>query len=127
MKIQSTPTIRYKCQNSANNHESRQPVSFGLNLIKLAKEVPLKKEQKIIEVLKKIIKTFAKNPRPVAGKLKTVEKITKLDAMSPLKTLARGYSVVEEDGKLIKSVKDVKKDDIVNIRLSDGKVDAKIV
>jgi hypothetical protein len=74
MKIQSTPTIRYKCQNSANNHESRQPVSFGLNFIKLAKEVPLKKEQKIIEVLKKIIKTFAKNPRPVAGKLKTVEK-----------------------------------------------------
>ena len=47
--------------------------------------------------------------------------------MSPLKTLARGYSVVEEDGKLVKSVKDVKKDDIVNIRLSDGKVDAKIV
>ena len=57
-------------------------------------------------------------------KLKTVEKITKLDAMSPLKTLARGYTVVEKD---VKSVKDLKKDDIINVRLNDGKIDAKII
>ena len=76
----------------------------------------------MVKDLEKIITSKMKD-----YKLKTVEKITKLDAMSPLKTLARGYSVVEEDGKLVKSVKDVKKDDIVNIRLSDGKVDAKIV
>lgn len=60
-------------------------------------------------------------------KLRTVEKITKLDAMSPLKTLARGYSVVEKEGKLIKSKQDVNKDDIVEIRLSDGNIDAKII
>ena len=76
----------------------------------------------MVKDLEKIITSKMKD-----YKLKTVEKITKLDAMSPLKTLARGYSVVEEDGKLVKSIKDVKKDDIVNIRLSDGKVDAKIV
>lgn len=60
-------------------------------------------------------------------KLKTVEKITKLDAMSPLKTLARGYTVVEKDDKLVKSVKDLKKDDIIDVRLNDGKIDAKII
>lgn len=60
-------------------------------------------------------------------KLKTVEKITKLDAMSPLKTLARGYTVVEKDDKLVKSVRDLKKDDIINVRLNDGKIDAKII
>ena len=60
-------------------------------------------------------------------KLKTVEKITKLDAMSPLKTLARVYTVVEKDDKLVKSVKDLKKDDIINVRLNDGKIDAKII
>ena len=60
-------------------------------------------------------------------KLKTVEKITKLDAMSPLKTLARGYTVVEKDDKLVKSVMDLKKDDIINVRLNDGKIDAKII
>lgn len=60
-------------------------------------------------------------------KLQTVEKITKLDAMSPLKTLARGYTVVEKEDKLVKSVKDLKKDDIINVRLNDGKIDAKII
>ena len=60
-------------------------------------------------------------------KLKTVEKIAMLDAMSPLKTLARGYSVIEKDGGVIKYVKDVNKDDIINIRLNDGNVDAKII
>ena len=60
-------------------------------------------------------------------KLKTVEKITKLDAMSPLKTLARGYTVVEKDDKLVKSVKDLKKDDIINVKKNDGKIDAKII
>ena len=47
--------------------------------------------------------------------------------MSPLKTLARGYTVVEKDDKLVKSVKDLKKDDIINVRLNDGKIDAKII
>lgn len=59
-------------------------------------------------------------------KLKTVEQITKLDAMSPLKTLARGYSVVENNGNLIKSRKDVKIDDIIDVRLEDGKIKAKV-
>ena len=60
-------------------------------------------------------------------KIRTVETITKLDAMSPLKTLTRGYSVVEKDNKLVKSIKDVKKDEVINIRLSDGKIDAKVI
>ncbi len=60
-------------------------------------------------------------------KLATVEKITKLDAMSPLKILARGYSVIEKDSKLVKSSKELKKDDIINIRLNDGKIDAKVI
>ena len=60
-------------------------------------------------------------------KLRTVEKITKLDAMSPLKTLARGYSVVEKDGTLVKSKKDVKKDDVIDVRFEDGTSQAKII
>ena len=60
-------------------------------------------------------------------KLKTVEKITKLDSMSPLKTLTRGYSVVECDNSLVRSIKDVKKDDLINVRLSDGIIDAKVI
>ncbi len=53
-------------------------------------------------------------------KAKYAEVVAKLDAYSPLKTLARGYSITEKDGKIIKSVNQLKKDDIVEIRLTDG-------
>lgn len=52
-----------------------------------------------------------------------MQTISKLDALSPLKTLTRGYSVVEnKERKVIKSVKDVKKDDKLNLTLVDGKI-----
>lgn len=54
----------------------------------------------------------------------SMQAISKIDALSPLKTLVRGYSVVEniDTNKIIKSVKDVKKDDKLNLTLTDGKV-----
>ena len=61
-------------------------------------------------------------------KTKMVELITKLDTLSPLKTLARGYSLTTtQDGKVIKSVKSLNKDDDVIIRFHDGMTNAKIV
>ena len=53
--------------------------------------------------------------------------VASLDALSPLKTLTRGYSIVEQNDNIIKSVKNVKKDDIVSIRFVDGKRNAKIL
>ena len=53
--------------------------------------------------------------------------IAKLDALSPLKTLMRGYSIVSLNGKSIKSAKDLNKDDEVELRLSDGSAKAKIL
>lgn len=51
----------------------------------------------------------------------------KLDAMSPLKVLTRGYSMISgEDGSLIRSVKQTKITDQVTILLSDGKMKATI-
>ncbi len=50
--------------------------------------------------------------------------IAKIDALSPLKTLIRGYSVVKnEDGMIIKSKLDVNKDDNLNITFKDGNID----
>ena len=52
---------------------------------------------------------------------------TKLDTMSPLKTLTRGYSLVEKDNQIIKSVKQLKSEDEVKIRFFDGEKMAKIL
>jgi ParB family chromosome partitioning protein len=51
----------------------------------------------------------------------------KLDALSPLKTLTRGYCLKEIDGKVITKSKDLKKDMTVGIRFQDGDVSAKIL
>ena len=53
--------------------------------------------------------------------------IAKLDAYSPLKTLARGYSITQKDGKAVKSRKELKEDDIVELRFIDGQKQAKIL
>lgn len=51
-----------------------------------------------------------------------IKYISKLDALSPLKTMSRGYSVVYNGDKVVNSVKQVKKDDILDISLTDGKI-----
>ena len=61
------------------------------------------------------------------SKTKAATNITKLDTLSPLKTLSRGYSIIQKDDKVIKSSKDLKQDDIISIRLQDGAKDAKII
>ena len=48
--------------------------------------------------------------------------INKLDALSPLKTLARGYSVVMVNDKLIKSEKEIKIGEEFNVKLNDGEI-----
>ena len=43
--------------------------------------------------------------------------VEKIDALSPLKTLSRGYSIMEKNGKIIKSKKELNIGDEVNIKL----------
>lgn len=51
----------------------------------------------------------------------------KLDAMSPLKVLTRGYSMVEkENGQLVRSVSDLSTEESVKITLSDGQFTATV-
>lgn len=58
---------------------------------------------------------------------KYIELISKLDTLSPLKTIARGYIIAEKNDKIIKSVKELEKNDLINLQLKDGKKQAKIV
>lgn len=52
--------------------------------------------------------------------------ISVLDNISPLKVLLRGYSVVKNSEKTINSVKDINIDDVVQVRVSDGKFYASV-
>lgn len=61
------------------------------------------------------------------SKTKSIELISKLDTLSPLKTLTRGYSIVQKSGKTIKSVKELKTNDMLGIRFTDGEVKTKVL
>lgn len=52
----------------------------------------------------------------------------KLDAMSPLKVMTRGYAIVQNDaGAIIRSVSQMKIHDVINIAMADGKLSASII
>ena len=74
-----------------------------------------------IKKLENIIKTKYEK-----DKTKYIEMVAKLDAYSPLKTLARGYTITEKNGKIIKSIDELNVDDNIIIRLADGKKNATI-
>ncbi len=61
------------------------------------------------------------------NKNKYIELVSKLDTLSPLKTLTRGYSIIEKDGKIVKSITDLQTEDEISIRLKDGEKQAKII
>ncbi|GKQ42554.1 exodeoxyribonuclease 7 large subunit [Companilactobacillus sp. RD055328] len=50
--------------------------------------------------------------------------LDKLDSLSPLKTLSRGYSVVTKDDKILNQTKDFEINDKIEIKVSDGEISA---
>ena len=57
-----------------------------------------------------------------------VAQVSKLDAMSPLKVLTRGYAMAaKEDGTIVRSVRDVRPKDPIAVRVSDGTIVATVI
>lgn len=76
-------------------------------------------------ITKSIINSM--NKKMQLSKTEAIKNFSKLDALSPLKTLSRGYSIVEKDTKIVKDAQELQKDDIVKIRLSNGNKEARIL
>ena len=50
----------------------------------------------------------------------------RLDALCPLKTLARGYAVAVKSGKTVRSVNEIEIDDGITLKFTDGSVKCKV-
>ena len=50
-----------------------------------------------------------------------------LDAMSPLKVLSRGYSIAEKDEHVITSMEQIEENDILTLRMADGKLSCRVL
>ena len=53
--------------------------------------------------------------------------VSKLDTLSPLKTLTRGFCIAESDGKIIKKSTDLNVNDEILLKFQDGNKNAKII
>jgi len=86
----------------------------------------LQQKEKQLEFLKN--KLIAAQNRNLAAKnQRYIQNVAKLDAMSPLKVLTRGYAMAENsDGELVRSVRQVACGDSMTIRFGDGAVQATV-
>lgn len=57
---------------------------------------------------------------------KLTNQMTKIDGLSPLKIMSRGYLISEKDGKIVKSVKELEKNSVIKLNYSDGIANATI-
>ena len=53
--------------------------------------------------------------------------INKLDVLNPMNTLKRGYSIVKKDNNVISDIDNVMVDDIINIDIKNGSINAKVL
>ena len=69
-----------------------------------------------------------KNPYQLLDKKanKYLQIISKLETLSPLLTLKRGYTITKVDGKVIDSALSLKKNDLLEVEFSDGIVKAEV-
>lgn len=84
-------------------------------------------QRKNMEFLKNRL-AAAQNQSVAQKQQRYIAAVSKLDAMSPLKVLTRGYSVTQtESGEIVRSAGQVKAGDRVRIRVSDGSMTAEIL
>ena len=128
-------------KNSIKQYENRYKIALKkkIELIRLNYEKQMQRAvfknpvQKINErymLLDSLVKQIQSNIKLKVNEDKRIfeKSVSRLDALSPLKTLARGYSIVtKENGSVIKSKNDVKLGEEIHIKVIDGKIKAKVI
>ena len=100
-----------KCKNSVVYKNPFQRINnYYLDIDRLSKQMENSINKKIKEI-----------------KMKFANEVTKLDALSPLKTLGRGYCIAEKNNKIIAKSEKLEKDMEIALRFQDGTVKAKII
>ena len=84
------------------------------------------KEKKFLEIKNSYI---LKNPYQLLDKKsnKYLQIISKLETLSPLLTLKRGYTMTKVNNKVITSSKDIEKKDIIEVEFTDGTINAEVL
>ena len=79
-------------------------------------------KNKVLSAVKDIQNLFSHKRMALANSFEKVTSI--ISKLNPLEILKSGYALIEKDDKKLSSVKNLKQNDNISIRLADGKVDA---
>lgn len=84
------------------------------------------KEKKLIKLKNSFV---LKNPYQLLDKKsnKYLQVLSKLETLSPLKTLKRGYTITKVNDKVINSCKKINQEDIIAVEFFDGTIEAKVI
>ena len=98
-----------------------------LERLKYSSNTLLSLKEKKLAVIKNSY--IFKNPYQIIDKKanKYLQIISKLEPLSPLLTLKRGYTIIKKDGQIINSVKKIKKKETLEIQFTDGIINAEVI
>ncbi|QPB42145.1 exodeoxyribonuclease VII large subunit [Rodentibacter haemolyticus] len=87
----------------------------------------IQRHQQQLEQLK-VRLNFSTNRQVTERQNKLAALCGKLDGLSPLKVMARGYSIAENaEGKAITSVKDIRQGELLTTKVADGNIVSRVV
>lgn len=100
--------------------ETLERLSLAISADKMLSATGLRRERLSVlsDKAKKSVKSLLDDT-----KAKLALNLGKLEALSPLTVLKRGYSIAENDGKIIGSIGELAVGDRIGLRLSDGKAE----
>jgi exodeoxyribonuclease VII large subunit len=123
-------------------------LSYKQHLYAIAKNILLKERSKLSaieqrDVMRNPVVKINENRKELAFISDRIESLTestlkdsrnklaalagKMDALSPLRVVSRGYALVENNGKIVKSTSDVSINDELLLKISDGTVVAGVL
>ncbi|WP_407945034.1 exodeoxyribonuclease VII large subunit [Paenibacillus albicereus] len=116
------------------DHARRLPERSGQRLERLERRLqgqsPSSRAALAGRDLRQLDERLAKAVRGIVkdARQRTASSVLQLDALSPLKVMARGYSLVYEQSndKLVRSVKDLELGDLVQVRFPDGRAECQV-
>lgn len=123
-KMVSTPTAAANLLNQSWQNlewEIKEKESLIFSFLNSFFESIKLMEYKIKETLPKIIETRINNLRMIIANAESV-----VNHNNPERNLALGYSITRKSGKVIKSIKDVDKNDLIDLEIMDGIINTKV-
>ncbi|MDR2346293.1 MAG: exodeoxyribonuclease VII large subunit [Planctomycetaceae bacterium] len=123
-----------QAKNIIERNIERKITAYKNHLEFLGKHTAIVKPQRIIECRINLInqinarlnKSLERNVEIWQQRFQNI--VTTVEALNPLATLARGYSITENDcGKTIRSINEVKPKEKIRTRLRDGQIESCIV